>query len=76
MNAKISGKKSPIRLEFLVGCIWVVILAAIAGGVSALFLVPGLNPFTPQPTPIPVIPTDTPTPTATATPTALFQSPL
>jgi WD40 repeat protein len=66
MNAKVSGKKSPIRLEFLVGCIWVVILAAIAGGVAALFLVPGLNPFTPQPTPTPVIPTDTPTPTATS----------
>lgn len=69
MTSKVSGKKSPIRLEFIVGCLWVVILAAIAGGIAALFLVPGLNPFTPEPTPTAVIPTDTPTPTATSTPT-------
>jgi len=68
MNVKpASNKKPPVRLEFLVGCIWVIILAAIAGIIAALFLVPGLNPFTPKPTPTPVIPTETPTPTPTAT---------
>ena len=79
MNAKpVSGKKSPIRLEFLVGCIWFVILAAIAGIVAAIFLIPGMNPFIPKPTATPVVPTETPThtPTSTFTPQPTFTATL
>ena len=65
----IVGKKTSIRLEFIVGCIWFLVLGVIAALVASLFLVPGLNPFTPPPQPSPIILTNTVTVTSTRPPT-------